>query len=108
MDMVRAFICKYPPTSVKQALPPSPLRSTRTALFAHRPIVRLTSVPEIPDDYVPPLLTFQDLEILHHRLVALGRLEDIGYLKYVSKAYEGALRKRRDATMGARPPKDSE
>jgi hypothetical protein len=65
----------------------------------------MTSTVEVPDDNVPPLLTFEDLEILHHRLVATGRRKEIGFLKYVCKAYEGALRARRDGTMKAEPAK---
>jgi hypothetical protein len=53
---------------------------------------------------VPPLLMFHDLELLHHRLVAASMRPGIAYIKYISKAYEWALRGRRDATMRARPP----
>ncbi|EIN05304.1 hypothetical protein PUNSTDRAFT_122546 [Punctularia strigosozonata HHB-11173 SS5] len=102
-EMVRHFATVYPPERVKQPSPLAAPRSARTMLYANRPLVRLVSAPEIPDDHVPPLLTFADLEILHHRLVAAGRIAEVGYIKWVSKAYEGALRRRRDATMGARP-----
>jgi hypothetical protein len=65
----------------------------------------MTSTVEVPDDDVPPLLTFGDLDVLHHRLVAAGRRDEIGFLKYVCKTYEGALRARRDGTMKAEPAK---
>jgi hypothetical protein len=65
----------------------------------------MTSAAEVPDDGVPPLLTFTDLELLHHRLVAFGRLEEIGYLKWVAKAYEWTLRVRRDESFRAKPVK---
>ena len=58
---------------------------------------------EIPDDTVPPLLTFPELELLHQRLVAVNRAEDIKYLKWLCKAYESALRTRRDAMLRAEP-----
>jgi hypothetical protein len=59
----------------------------------------MTSSAEVPDDHVPPLLMFDDLEVLHHRLLATEAGEEIGYLKYLCKAYEWALRARRDNAM---------
>ena len=68
-----------------------------------RPLVRLASPVDIPDDTVPPLLVFTDLEVLHARLVRNGDRASIRYLKWLSKSYEGNLRRRRDATMAAAP-----
>ena len=62
----------------------------------------MTSTTEVPDDHVPPFLTFADVEIVHHRLVALGMYKEIGYLKWLCKAYEWALRVRKD--LAARAP----
>ena len=78
----------------------------RTVLVGHRPLVRMTSSTEVPDDHVPPLLMFRDVEVLHHRLVARGARKEIDYLKYLTKAYEWALRKRRDEVLRAEPEKD--
>ncbi|KAF8658409.1 hypothetical protein AX16_001962 [Volvariella volvacea WC 439] len=101
---VRAFFALYPPSAIRQFDPKLSISSTRTVLTGNKPLVRMTGTSEIPDDRVPPLLTFGDLEILHHRLVAAGDRENaIGYLKYVSKAYEWALRVRRDEAMKAKP-----
>ncbi|KAH9920852.1 uncharacterized protein BXZ73DRAFT_104586 [Epithele typhae] len=57
----------------------------------------------IPDTSVPPLLTFSDLELLHHRLVDRGDKESIGFVKFVCKAYQGALARRKEATLDTRP-----
>jgi len=103
VGQVKVFAERYPPSSTRQPAPKLPLQSTRTVLHGPRPLVRMTSTTELPDDTVPPLLTFTDVEILHHRLVAAGRKDAIGYIKYVCKAYEGALRIRRDLTMRAEP-----
>ncbi len=46
------------------------MRSTQTTLTAPRPLVRLTSSTGVPDDNVPPFLTFADIEMLLHRLIA--------------------------------------
>ena len=108
LDQVKAFAERHPPLSVSQPVPKHPFRSTRTVLQGQRPLVRMTSTVELPDDTVPPLLTFSDVEILHHRLVAAGRMDAVGYLKWLCKAYEGALRARRNLTMRAEPPKQAD
>ena len=49
----------------------------------------------MPDDNVPPFLTFVDIEMLHHRLIASeseGARKEIGYIKWMCRAYERALR----------------
>lgn len=61
--------------------------------------MRLTSASLVPDDHVPPMLMWADLEIVHHRLVARGDKHGVGFVKYVCNAYEGELRRRREATM---------
>ncbi|KAI0092334.1 hypothetical protein BDY19DRAFT_884752 [Irpex rosettiformis] len=99
LDHVRAFVEAYPPSAIREPMERSPLLSTRTSLVGGRPLVRLMNSAEVPDDTVPPLLTFTEIESLHHRLVVAGRVKDIKYLKWVCKSYEGALRARRDAAM---------
>jgi hypothetical protein len=103
---LRAFVARYPPCDVRERplsstttqLPD--MRSTRVTLAASdRPLVRLTTALDVQDDDVPPLLTFADLEVLHHRLVAVGDRRGLAYVKWVCKAYEGALRKRREAAL---------
>ena len=81
------------------------MRDARTVLAAPRPIVRLTTALDVPDDTVPPLLTFADLEIVHHRLVWAKDREGMRYVKWVCKAYEGSLRTRRDKVLKLRKPK---
>ena len=103
MAHLRAFVLQYPPNVIRKPSTLPAMRSTRTALTGLRPLVRVNSVLEVPDDTIPPLISFSDLEILHHRLLATGKQEALGYIKWVCKAYEGALRARRDATMRAVP-----
>jgi hypothetical protein len=94
---LRAFVARYPPYTVRE--PPlrqrPDMRAMRVSLVGARPLVRLTTALDVQDDHVPPLLTFADLEVLHHRLVAAGHLRGLAYVKWVCKSYEGALRKRR-------------
>ncbi|KAL0571191.1 hypothetical protein V5O48_010771 [Marasmius crinis-equi] len=136
---LRHFVSLYPPSSIRSSSSSSslttkpPHRSTRISLQGTRPLVRLSGPAEVPDDSVPPFITFDDLELLHHRLVSavgagtgagsgvgagagagtgVGRErkeegkrweeEAIGYIKYVAKAYEWALRVRRDEGVRAR------
>jgi hypothetical protein len=107
LERLRAFVAHYPPNAVREL--PSPvtptrlsdhMRSSRVSLVAGgRPLVRLTTALDVQDDDVPPLLTFADIEVLHHRLVAAGNVRGVAYVKWVCKTYEGALRKRREATL---------
>ena len=108
MDHLKAFAAQYPPNDVRTPTPKSILRSTRTALVGSRPLVRMTSETEVPDDHVPPLLMFRDIEVLHHRLTDEGRTKDIGYVTWLCKAYEWALRIRRDAAVKAKVPEVEE
>ncbi|KAH7907256.1 hypothetical protein BJ138DRAFT_1014830 [Hygrophoropsis aurantiaca] len=109
MSLLRAFVSRYPPSGTLSGSSSStatrvkhPMLSTRTVLTGARPLVRITSAPEVADDGVPPLLTFSDIDTLHHRLVSKERVKDIKYLGWVCKAYVGALRRRRELTMKAR------
>ena len=72
-------------------------------LEAPRPLVRLFTPVEVPDDTVPPLLSFPEVEILHHRLVMIGDTANIRYLKWVCMSYAGALKQRNEASLCAEP-----
>ena len=97
------------PTAQLFAKPP--ILSTRTVLanpvsstsLTARPLVRLTSVISPKDDRVPPVIAFDDVDLLHTRLAEHGRIKDLGYIKWACMAYGNALRKRRDAVLKAAP-----
>jgi hypothetical protein len=99
VTILRDFFDNYNPRSVRIPKPQSPLRSARVQLYAHKPIIRLISPTEVPDDKVPPLLTFTDVSALHQRLVLEGREKDIKFLKYVCVSYECNLKKRRELSL---------
>ncbi|KAK0200892.1 hypothetical protein DFS33DRAFT_1355747 [Desarmillaria ectypa] len=103
LDQLRAFAAKYPPSALRHQPAKPGLRSTKTVLTGSRPLVRMTSAAEVPDSHVPPLMMFKDIDVLHSRLVASGDVEGIAYVKYVCKAYEWALRVRRDEALKAKP-----
>ncbi|KAL0062028.1 hypothetical protein AAF712_011106 [Marasmius tenuissimus] len=104
LNHVRSFTSQYPASLARSRVPSKPdYRSMRVSLEAARPLVRLTTSMDVPDDGVPPFLMFEDVEVLHHRLVAMGKTNDIGYLKYVCKSYEWALRVRRDEVLRKKP-----
>ncbi|KAH9943789.1 hypothetical protein B0H21DRAFT_779635 [Amylocystis lapponica] len=105
---VRAFADAYPPGLLKAVPPKAALRSSRTVLHGARPLVRLTSAVGVPDDAVPPLLTFADVRLLHQCLVAAGDRAGLRYLGWVCKAYEGSLRRRREAVLRAVPGADGD
>ena len=101
MEIARSFVRQYPPSVVRDSPPKNPMRSAQTSLLGTRPLIHLVSNTSVPDDAVPPLLSFEEVEILHQRLVVANRREDIGFVKWMCKAYEGSLRKRRDASLKA-------
>ncbi|KAK7441821.1 hypothetical protein VKT23_016483 [Stygiomarasmius scandens] len=109
MSHIRHFVSLYPPSSIRDptTYTKSVLQSTQTRLVGARPLVRISSPIEVPDDSVPPLFTFKDLRVVHQRLVIRGnRPKDVAYITYVCKAYEWALRVRRNERMKAKPPKE--
>ncbi|KAI0076980.1 hypothetical protein K474DRAFT_1662214 [Panus rudis PR-1116 ss-1] len=103
LSHIRSFVTHYPPPKIRTPTPtiPPSLRSPRIVLTApSKPLVRLTTPLEVPDDTVPPLLTFPEVEILHHKMVAKGNMQEgIRYLKWVCKSYEGSLRIRRERVL---------
>ncbi|KAF9562861.1 hypothetical protein CPC08DRAFT_662543 [Agrocybe pediades] len=99
MEHLREFGAKYPPEVIKSSAPTSPLYSNKVSLAGERPLVRMTSAAEIPDDYVPPLIVFRDVDVLHHRLLVEERKKDIGFVTWLCKSYEWALRMRRNKAM---------
>ena len=106
MALVREFHSKYPPSHV--GIPAEgidALGSNRIQLFAPKPLVRMTSATEVVDDKIPPLLLFRHVEFLHKQLAILQRRQEIGYLKYLCMAYDGALRRRRELTLKKEPLK---
>ncbi|KAF8331837.1 uncharacterized protein EI90DRAFT_3289113 [Cantharellus anzutake] len=100
MQLLREFAMRYPPSSVlhRPDLRPSS-EAARTCLAGPRRLVRLTSDNWIPDDTVPPYLLFDDLETLHHRLLVANRLQDIGYIKWLTTSYQYALKSRREQCL---------
>ena len=102
MHHLKAFATRYPPKHIRTPTPKTNLRSTRTALEGSRPLVRMTSETEVPDDHVPPLIVFRDVSVLHLRLTDEGRVEDIKYVTWMCKSYEWALRVRKDAATKAK------
>ncbi|KAI0791018.1 hypothetical protein C8Q75DRAFT_876745 [Abortiporus biennis] len=115
LEILKIFVQKFPPTALRQVSPKLPMRSnrislltsssSRTLLNSPRPLVRMASVTEVPDDTVPPVLTFSDVEILHHKLVASNNTAGIKWLKWMCKSYEGSLKMRRDNAMRVASPK---
>ncbi|KAG6811394.1 hypothetical protein H0H92_007638 [Tricholoma furcatifolium] len=108
MHHLRAFAAHYPPSDLRTPASKPAMRSTRTVLVGERPLVRMTSGVEVPDDHVPPLIMFDDIEVLHHRLVATRSAANIKYVKWICKSYEGALRARRQAALSMKPGIDEE
>lgn len=76
-------------------VPPAPKAATP------RPLVQLASPSLVADPRVPPYLAFADVEVLHARLLTMQRIKDIGYLNWLTRAYAGGVRRRREATLNS-------
>ncbi|KIK56106.1 hypothetical protein GYMLUDRAFT_263806 [Collybiopsis luxurians FD-317 M1] len=72
-----AFIIEPYPTSAKWDTTNPSMRATRTSFMGARPLVRLTSQAEIPNRYIPPLLTWKNMEVLCYWLPATDRQKGI-------------------------------
>ncbi|KIJ18275.1 hypothetical protein PAXINDRAFT_9350 [Paxillus involutus ATCC 200175] len=92
-----------PPILSTRTVLANPIPSTPSSSTTSRPLIRLTSAVGPKDDRVPPLIGFNDVDLLHARLAEHGRARDLGYIKWVCKAYASALKKRRDAVLKAAP-----
>lgn len=55
----------------------------------------MTDPGSTPESNIPPHLLWSDVDVLHQRLVREGKKTEVGWLKWVCKSYEVALRKRR-------------
>jgi hypothetical protein len=85
IELLNKFYNSYPPTMILDgysATPPTPFQ------------IRMTDRTRLAESDIPPNILFGDVDVLHQRLVREGRKE-LGWLKWVCKSYEVALRKRR-------------
>jgi hypothetical protein len=85
ISLLNNFHSLYPPSSILDgysATPPTPFQ------------IRMTDRTRLAESDIPPNILFGDIDVLHQRLVREGRKE-LGWLKWVCKSYEVALRKRR-------------
>ncbi|KZT37148.1 hypothetical protein SISSUDRAFT_1048902 [Sistotremastrum suecicum HHB10207 ss-3] len=104
MELVETFTRMYPPKDVAEPFAPKePIDSNRVLLEGLRPLVRFSSITEIGDDTVPPMLTFRDVEVLHHRFVIEEDEKALGRLTYHCRSYQGAIRARKARTLKTQP-----
>ncbi|KAF8602210.1 hypothetical protein BDV93DRAFT_607664 [Ceratobasidium sp. AG-I] len=129
LTLLREFVTKYPPSSLKHAsIPtapvnrsplehvgpasPSPSLSALLATPAPRAglLVRLTMPEQIAEPGVPPHLLFTDLAPLHQRLVSRHphRRADVAFVTWTCKSYELQLKRRREQNLGVVKPSSSE
>ena len=109
MDVVEDFYRRFPPANARPPPPKEVYDSFKPTLEdVGRPTIRLTTPHEIPDDTVPPILRFRDVEILHQRLVLAEATQTINRLTWMLKNYDGALRTRMKSTITTPAPDQSE
>lgn len=129
LALLREFVTKYPPASLKHQFPPTPsthrsrlehptpddpTQSLSTLLTTPAPrvglLVRFTTPEQVTEPGVGPHLLFTDLALLHHRLVSRHshRSADIAFLTWACKSYEFQLKRRREQALGVLKPPHSE
>lgn len=83
--------------SFHSLFPPSSILSTYTPALSpsRRFQIRMTERATTPESDIPPHILWNDVDVLHQRLVREGKKQELGWLKWVCKSYEVALRKRR-------------
>ncbi|KAJ1300646.1 hypothetical protein OPQ81_002296 [Rhizoctonia solani] len=121
LALLREFVTKYPPTSLKKQNPPS-LSTQRPRLEHPTPpnsdnslttllatpaprvglLVRFTTPEQITEPGIGPHLLFSDLTLLHQRLVSRHshRKADIAFVTWACKSYELQLKRRREEALG--------
>jgi hypothetical protein len=86
INLLNTFHTIYPPSEILESFeqtPPTPFQ------------IRMTDRTRIAESDIPPHILWGDVDVLHQRLVREGKGE-VGWLKWVTKSYEVALRKRRN------------
>ena len=85
ISVLSDFHSLYPPSTILDGYSATPATPFQ---------IRMTDRTRIAESDIPPTILFGDVDVLHQRLVREGRKE-LGWLKWVCKSYEVALRKRR-------------
>lgn len=86
LDLTSRFHTLFPPSSVLSTYSPNALTAFK---------IRMTDPTIAPESEIPPIMLWRDVDVLHQRLVREGRRKDIGWLTWVCKSYEVALRTRK-------------
>lgn len=86
LSLLARFHKLFPPTTVLQTYTANPSTPFQ---------IRMTDPTATPESDIPPVMLWNDLDVVHQRLAREGRRKDIGWLTWVCKSYEVALRKRR-------------
>lgn len=81
------------PPSTQESSPPVPREAPP------RPLVQMVSPTLVADPSVPPWLSFNDIDALHQRLLPLQRWSDVEYLTWLTRAYGGGVRRRRETAL---------
>jgi len=84
-SLLSTFYETFPPASILRTYTPTP----------HTPFQIRTTDRAGAESDIPPHLLWSDVDVLHQRLVREGKKGEVGWLKWVCKSYEVALRKRR-------------
>ncbi|EIW69921.1 hypothetical protein TREMEDRAFT_29866 [Tremella mesenterica DSM 1558] len=90
LDNLKDFYTLYPPEKITMGY--TPVQDMGLA-------VRATDRTIVAEPDIPPHMLFEDVDVLHQRLVRDERWEEVAWLKWVLKGWEEALKRRRKWRM---------
>ncbi|WWD20656.1 hypothetical protein CI109_105132 [Kwoniella shandongensis] len=85
LSLLELFHQNYPPLGILQTYAPLPEVGLK---------IKMSTPGSTPEAQVPPYLLFDDVRVLHQRLVKVEDGEGIGRLKWIVSRYKAALGKR--------------
>ncbi|WVW80899.1 hypothetical protein I302_102890 [Kwoniella bestiolae CBS 10118] len=86
LSILDKFHALYPPEDIIKTYRPLPETNLK---------IKLITPNSTPEANVPPYLLFDDIKILHEKLIKADDVRGIGKLMFLTKRYEGMLYKRR-------------
>lgn len=86
LSILARFHTLFPPSAILRTYTPTPVTPFQ---------IRMTDPTATPESDIPPVLLWNDMNVVHQRLAREGRWKDIKWLTWVCKSYEVALRRRR-------------
>ncbi|WRT70642.1 uncharacterized protein IL334_007640 [Kwoniella shivajii] len=87
LSLLEEFYSLYPPEDITKAYKPLPELGLK---------IKLSTPSSMIEADVPPYMLFDDIRLLHQRLVKEEKWKEVNKVTFIMKSYQGYLKKRRD------------